>query len=820
MSQQQANHFLMYALSAIGYQLSTSVGAQSIRCRYINNPDGSVRWIWPADASEPMMLRFYYAGSWKSRLYTYVVKFLFAIGAQRLLSHGTCSVQASHQTTPGIVLQPGNWALFTGTKGPNRKLVLYTHQSGGRFVKIPYGPKAYAILAKEKEALIIMQRRPLSAVKVPFLTASTEAYAIQQNVAAGMQVAPTGIMQVPQAALQQWVLQQVHQKKVLQSSSYAQIKERVTTLLQLQESRIPNALLQKLSHLLKVVSEQQNLYVSPAHGDCTPWNMLVNQSEIALIDWELYKHEAPALYDVFHYHYQSGILIGNKGFQYIRTQIGEWENAWTAQLKNEGLHAATQEQWYLLDVISYYALLYHHQPQWHMQINWLLQTWSDALTYWLAKTGFAHDREMLLADLGAWLKPTPHAALKLHIPQLTDLALDSDLDICSTKENATALSKWLAKHPLCKQLVSRSRSNMRQLAVYLHSGAVLHIDMIWTFKRKSTVFLSSAVVLANATNTGKGILVASEAHDITYTWLFYALNNAALPNKYHQLMEAAPQAVQQEACAMLQQITGQEITPQTLGTISKAQRQAAQIGVNRLPANRGFHKLYYITQYAIDMLRDWKNNRGFIITFSGVDGAGKSTIIEATRHHVEKVMRKKVVVLRHRPSLFPILSAWKHGKKAAEQKAAQTLPRQGNNTSSIGSMFRFAYYYTDYLLGQFYIQLKYVMRGYVVLYDRYYFDFINDSKRSNIQLPRSITAAGYSLLLKPKLNFFLWATPEEILSRKQELNKETIEVLTRDYMQLFEQMQQRYTSSTYAPIHNQDLKHTLQTIFSQIQAAA
>ncbi|WP_197428837.1 hypothetical protein [Phnomibacter ginsenosidimutans] len=220
------------------------------------------------------------------------------------------------------------------------------------------------------------------------------------------------------------------------------------------------------------------------------------------------------------------------------------------------------------------------------------------------------------------------------------------------------------------------------------------------------------------------------------------------------------------------------------------------------------------------MIRDWKNNRGFIITFSGVDGAGKSTIIEATRQHVEKVMRRKVVVLRHRPSLLPILSAWKHGKEAAENKAAQTLPRQGTNKSSIGSLLRFAYYYADYLLGQFYIQLKYVMRGYVVLYDRYYFDFINDSKRSNIQLPKYVTTAGYALLLKPKLNFFLWATPEEILSRKQELSADTIVSLTDDYMQLFDSMRKRYKSSSYEPIHNEQLNNTLQTIFQQIQAAA
>jgi hypothetical protein len=111
-------------------------------------------------------------------------------------------------------------------------------------------------------------------------------------------------------------------------------------------------------------------------------------------------------------------------------------------------------------------------------------------------------------------------------------------------------------------------------------------------------------------------------------------------------------------------------------------------------------------------------------------------------------MRKRVVVIRHRPSLLPILSAWSKGKTAAEKEAAETLPRQGQNKSFFSSVFRFSYYYTDYLFGQFYVYFKHVLRGDVVLYDRYYFDFINDSLRSNITLPKWILKSGYTFLLK------------------------------------------------------------------------
>ena len=127
-----------------------------------------------------------------------------------------------------------------------------------------------------------------------------------------------------------------------------------------------------------------------------------------------------------------------------------------------------------------------------------------------------------------------------------------------------------------------------------------------------------------------------------------------------------------------------------------------------------------------------------VIGLTGTGGAGKSTVIENIKYKIEKQLRKRVVVLRHRPSLLPILSAYTKGKKAAEQQAASTLPRMGSNSSVLSSLVRFLYYYFDYVIGQFYVYVKYVLRGYVVIYDRYYYDFINDAKRSNIVLPKFI----------------------------------------------------------------------------------
>jgi thymidylate kinase len=207
-------------------------------------------------------------------------------------------------------------------------------------------------------------------------------------------------------------------------------------------------------------------------------------------------------------------------------------------------------------------------------------------------------------------------------------------------------------------------------------------------------------------------------------------------------------------------------------------------------------------RYATDMLKELIYNRGFIMTLSGVDGAGKSTIIESLKQKFEKKFRKKVVILRHRPSLFPILSSYVVGKDAAEEKAANTLPRQGTNKSIVGSIVRFAYYFLDYQIGQIYVFIKYVSRGYVVIYDRYYFDFIQDGKRTNINLPSSFTGFLYRFIYKPQLNVLLYASPDVILARKQELSAQEITEMTYSYRELFGQLSRRYEKEIYLTIEN------------------
>lgn len=98
-----------------------------------------------------------------------------------------------------------------------------------------------------------------------------------------------------------------------------------------------------------------------------------------------------------------------------------------------------------------------------------------------------------------------------------------------------------------------------------------------------------------------------------------------------------------------------------------------------------------------------------------------------------------------------------------------------------------------------------------MIYDRYYFDFINDSKRTNINLDNEIIKFFYNFVFKPDMNIFLYASPEVILSRKKEMEEESIVFLTHKYKQLFRELW-KGNNYQYTSIENINKKVTLSTI--------
>ncbi|MBO0949644.1 phosphotransferase [Fibrella forsythiae] len=789
---------LQTGLTKIGIPLATkptTAANCTISCYLYRNPDGSIRWLWPIWSDQPDFLRFYHAGSRQARWFVWLVRLLFRLKRGHWMGHDRITF---YTTEAGYQLlrrtQVNRWALFTGTAGPNRKLVIWynTQVEKGFFLKVALAEPAVINLRQEALALRQLQQNPLLQLATPQLEAYSESMLIQEDMGDADTWQINKLAELPYGAMQEFVSQNWHTKPLQQADFWTSALDALVKLRVANDSRIPVSLLDKLERLIQSLDEQAPIAVASAHGDFTPWNILLRGHKLCVIDWELYRAELPGLYDLFHFQYQSMVMLGNQGFNAIRREVDTIlkQTDWRLFRERNSVDVDLAEKLYLIHTITYYLSVYSRQPDWHQQVNWLLDTWNQALTYWLGQKQVVSDRKLVLHDLAFWLHKQPHAALKFLPTYLDALPDSSDLDLAMPRQTAKQLVRYVRQHPLIRQVTVDHRSFMKQLHIQCLDNTSLHVDLIWTFKRKHLEFMDAHAVWEQATLAPHGLNVPTLACNQTYVRRFYGLNNALIPARYRHLFDEP----------VIGSLLAESVTD-----------------IRAMPQNRGWRAVRSRLAYGLDTLRSFAFQRGMIVTFSGVDGAGKSTVIEQTKLEIEKKLRQRVIVLRHRPSLLPILSAWQYGRREAEQRSTNRLPRQGTNQSGLSSLLRFAYYYADYLLGQFYVQVKYVWRGYIVLYDRYYFDFINDSRRSNVQLPSGLAAGLYRFLMKPQLNVFLYAPAEDILRRKQELDAETIADLTRQYLGLFDSLQKQYPSSEYMPVLNQDLPVTLTRIFDRIQ---
>ena len=765
---------------------------------YLCNNDKSIRWIWPSDNKKPVFLKLYTAFSIKSKIFIALIKLIFMCKLQGLFAK-KATVNFNLFPLKYNIDSTREWALFTGTKGTNRKLVIVASDfhTTCSFTKIAYGANATELIQNEKKAIAKLANYNLLNTTIPQLMSYSEHHIQVQDISSAgkrsSKLADSHINSLLELA------QKTKNTAMLRLTSI--YKEAIDNYREIHvdiDKRLPNAMNRKIQWLISSIDDQSTIETVTAHGDFTPWNCFVTQNQLSLYDLELVQENIPLGYDAFHFVIQNGILVKRASWKSISQEI--MDVICPALFNGDKEKTREYLKLYLLINTTYYLRVYSNQNEWHTQVDWLLQTWNEAISYVLQNS--QDSRKLVLMDTFDFMQNRKYATLKFkgYLPeQVSSL---SDVDFCASKKDTTALIKFLKNHCLVNIARIKNLSFMKNIELVLNNSELLSIDCIWKLKRKNLVIQNVNQLISSTTSNVFGVKQPSCLLEAHYVNCFYTLNKAEVPIYYRSKSFEL------------------ELRKQVKGTDAKIIQKALQQMLKKKSVNKGLSFIINSIHYSIDILKNILGQKGFIVTFSGVDGAGKSTLIEITKQRIEKQLRKPVIVLRHRPSLLPIISAWTMGKDAAEQKATATLPRKGKNNSTLSSLLRFGYYYADYVLGQFYVYGRYVLRGNVVLYDRYYFDFIHDSRRSNINLPVWVTSLGYKLIMKPHLNFFLYADTETILARKQELDAETINTLTTKYLYLFQKLNEKDKAKAYIPINNMDLNTTVNTIMDKLKIQA
>lgn len=765
---------------------------------FISNPDGSIRWIWPSETTRPLFLKFYSATTKRALFIAKCLKILFylpvikRIYIKKLYVHSSSELFVKQQ----LEEEGAEYAIFTGTVGPNRKVVVYQeHNSNSSFLKIPYGDNASKALLNELDQSVIFDRWT-DRINTPKLT-------MKNGVLKSTDLKIGNERQVDLSIETQMTLVKLIDDTVK--------KESVGTYSRhFFESENENEQLEKLRILiLKFIDTQEDkgLLLSINHGDFTPWNCYQEGGILKMYDLEFSSEVLPIYYDVFHFWSQQLVMCSNKSNNEILELIRQkWdESAFALHAVNFDLTYQQVMLTYLYFVGTHYYKVYSNQPEIHSQGMRLIDFMIDAMNVQFNEVQ-GDLRAYHIDRVSEQLTSVDHCILKEFEGIELIKNTNSDIDVIMNSRDVEAFVSNLSSRGVAKKVLHK-KSFMQTVELYFVDGTFLSIDVISQLKQRWHHYLEIGPMLKTAEQKSGGLYYASDKVNVEYIFLFYLLNGAKIPSKYVKIIQELPVKVlgrirdyiSEKYDLDLIEILKDE-KPLDLSRINKLKSCS-----DHIPANKGIGNYF---NYIKDSFTGLNFNYSKVITFSGVDGAGKTTVINETKEILEERYRQKVVVIRHRPSVLPILSAYIYGKEKASQKSMETLPRQGNNKSTITSILRFGYYLLDYVFGQFYVFLRYTMLNYIVIYDRYYFDFILDSKRSNITLDQKFPKAFFGLIMKPTLNFFLYAQPEVILKRKKELTESDIITLNSGYKQLFSELACKHKAN-FISIENIELDKTM-----------
>lgn len=167
---------------------------------------------------------------------------------------------------------------------------------------------------------------------------------------------------------------------------------------------------------------------------------------------------------------------------------------------------------------------------------------------------------------------------------------------------------------------------------------------------------------------------------------------------------------------------------------------------------------------------------GYVIVVEGTDGSGKSTIINHISPILNECFHRYVFYSHLRPKAIPDLGVILGKKSADEPEHVNSDPHGQKQSGILGSLIRWGYYMIDYTFGYLKkVCIQIHSKSKVFIFDRYYYDYYIDQKRSRTKLPNWILRFGEMLIAKPDLILCLGGDPEKIYARKPETSLQEVE---------------------------------------------
>jgi len=359
---------------------------------YITNRDQTVRWMYPANLSVPTFLNFYNSSSLRAKIFTIGVKLLFKFRLANLVGKNKVCLSVQKNSLLQRILErypDYHHSIFTGTVGKNRKIIV---ELGKRykslvFVKVAISKTSAALIHNEFLALSKLETENFTTIRIPEILGYSEWEFLElSNVKPKNSKQPAKLLNMQVLALAQLnSINHIHVKWANMSEKHKierlinKIREKKKVDNGLDEDKV-NSYMEKLALLSAMFNDETSFSCGFCHGDFTPWNMYLTDTTLHIYDWELSHNALPILFDLFHYIFQSEILINHSDYSRVKNEIERVLklSSTRALIEKFNVDVGMSFVFYVLYISSYYVDLYSDQKELHQQAFWLFDVWNDA----------------------------------------------------------------------------------------------------------------------------------------------------------------------------------------------------------------------------------------------------------------------------------------------------------------------------------------------------------------------------------------------------------------------------------------------------------
>jgi thymidylate kinase len=180
----------------------------------------------------------------------------------------------------------------------------------------------------------------------------------------------------------------------------------------------------------------------------------------------------------------------------------------------------------------------------------------------------------------------------------------------------------------------------------------------------------------------------------------------------------------------------------------------------------------YILSEWVRRVRRWNQPTGFFIVVLGLDGTGKSTLIQQILQIFERTFRRSRT-FHWRPSLL-----WRRASRGDTTQPHSRAPH-----SAMLSVALLFIYFADYWVGYCFAIRPLLARSGLVIFDRYFDDVAIDPLRYRYGGPLWLARALARLVPLPDVVLVLDAPENVVRSRKQEVAPDEVQRQRRLYLE-------------------------------------